>query len=126
MNNIYVDNVILSSDLTGSLVSVSYSGSDAADFEANAFEFFYITDSQFYLLNVMVLNILQSEMNMAQFNHFIVANSTLVSVAGIQQSNLIKVNIANSAATAQRQLIADNMTIFNTSFVNARLFSVEP
>jgi len=48
----------------------------------------------------MVLNILQSEMNMVQFNHFIVANSTLVSVAGIQQSNLIKVNIANSAATA--------------------------
>lgn len=45
MNNIYVDNVILSSDLTGSLVSVSYSGSDAADFEANAFEFFHITDS---------------------------------------------------------------------------------
>lgn len=40
-----MDNVILSSDLTGSLVSVSYSGSSAADFEGNAFEFFHITDS---------------------------------------------------------------------------------
>jgi hypothetical protein len=40
-----VDNVILSSDLTGSLVSVSYSGSSAADFEGNAFEFFHITNS---------------------------------------------------------------------------------